>query len=648
MLGDDRPLLSDWVSPKELALLVSSTMKTSPAVQKVDERFVRAGRSLLIGLQSGKISNTGQEDLVYSLGKLINEWRNFARSEKNITAADVDTWLGRAIGWEQLLAGRGVSVSGENNRRTTMRDYKGNDEELDLEIEEAVKAVAMGMDLPPGSNVTSLEQSQSCPPELFDYGVENMRRYCVNVPKPGMLPVEAPLPYDAYGPYSPYFSPPGIGPVAPSFPFNPMVTSYRPATANDYARRRPRRSRFRGWDRFAGNDDGVMQILDDRRGGNAHHWRSEEERELLADELHNAGVNVLEQLQSTSGWNPFRGLKLLNPFHKSKKPVVQTIQQAQVQPQGSWRGLHLNLNAPPPPPPPPGSAAATLTEALKSGRFRFGQPQTPRYNFRFPTMAPPPPPPPPSSSGGTFSPFVKLGTPASTTTTRSVRGAAVAKLAARPLPSGAAAVRALVPAPQVPNLMAAVKAAKAGKAQAVLGAAGAGSVTLRGLSLTRNPDGSVVVHTVIAPTEVKTLRSVLRGVKAGGGASAVVGCACSSSGWSLSSLNPFRKKKQGPKHVTLVIHRSRGLRIPRRDRGKWSWGLKSKGSKYFLSTGAVATYGFNSIEDAEKAGRQYASKYNIIIDDVERPDSSSGDDGMRSLASSTGAFEKLGCMGIEI
>jgi hypothetical protein len=118
-VGDDepeRPLLPDWVSPRELEAMLAKGQITAPSkLAAIDALYVRIGQALLAAVRARRVpagERTGQESWVYSFARTLREWRAFATNPASapIMDSELDVYRDRAIGWQQLLSSRGATV----------------------------------------------------------------------------------------------------------------------------------------------------------------------------------------------------------------------------------------------------------------------------------------------------------------------------------------------------------------------------------------------------------------------------------------------------------------------------------------------------------------------------------------------------------
>lgn len=574
--GEDRPLLPDWVNAEELEALLRPYFPPGSKLEAIDAEYIKVGRALVAAIKTGKWSSDNA-DFIYSFSRDLAEWRKFASNEKHLIQSDLDFYASRLDGWKKLLQSHGASVSGERPLfttagRPTMRAFKRDDEEAMLRDESALSQddenFFVGMDLPPGSNVLSLDQNESCPPGRYDYGVEQMRRYCVDRPLPAAaVPQAQPLPPGAQPttPITPlplppawwnsYYTPsvqpvtPGVYPPIPSmsppgygqpFPGMPAFGQYM-GRHRHHPRHHDRR-RFQPFQRFGSSLSPSPMVI-----------RGEEER-ALADEEMGFSFN-------------FNNIRL--PFGKpatSPRPVRFSFTPQR--PTGMFSRMRLNLpSLTPPPPPPPSSSGWSLKKLAHSVTKPFGnmakgvgkalgfvhpdrrpttlviyQPafRNPKKKWAwklkdkngmgFYTAA--------FATSGFLTPQaaersgrqsaqrmgvpidkVKVSRPVSSSGSTPVR-----KIGIKRNKDGSFAVRLLVPAEVVGRLFAVYQAAKNGNADNVVLGADGSAVSIRQARLFRGPNGSVVVETRVSAAEAGDLAKIFKVARGAG--QVVLGCAC--------------------------------------------------------------------------------------------------------------------------
>jgi len=95
----------------ESSILISSVLKNEPRMEVLDKRLLAIGRQILNARSKGQLN----EDYAGEFLRTYRDWKS-AQSDTPFSETDFNAWIGKAVGWEQLLAkqGAGGSVSGRN------------------------------------------------------------------------------------------------------------------------------------------------------------------------------------------------------------------------------------------------------------------------------------------------------------------------------------------------------------------------------------------------------------------------------------------------------------------------------------------------------------------------------------------------------
>ena len=90
----------------ESTTLLTSILNDSARVSALDGRLLSIGRQIVVARKNGKLD----EDYAGEFLRNYREWKE-AQKELPFSTADWNIWIGRAVGWEQLLGKQGMPVA---------------------------------------------------------------------------------------------------------------------------------------------------------------------------------------------------------------------------------------------------------------------------------------------------------------------------------------------------------------------------------------------------------------------------------------------------------------------------------------------------------------------------------------------------------